>query len=143
MILQPRPLHRVGLLAEFPAGKIEDGQSPEEAARMESKQEGGLVLCKPIQIGQPTMQFLHVIDETVYLYAALVKDQQAQELKDGEQFGGITLLWMPWDEFCNRIRIQESTGTPLIPDSPMDGVSLTSALKIMALGFNPEDLPEE
>ena len=110
---------------------------------MESKQEGGLVLCKPIQIGQPTMQFLHVIDETVYLNAALVKDQQAQELKDGEQFGGITLLWMPWDEFCNRIRIQESTGTPLIPDSPMDGVSLTSALKIMALGFNPEDLPEE
>ncbi len=119
-------------LSAFPAGKIEDDQSPEDAARLESLQEGGIVI-KNLNSFRNDMPFLHICDEQVFLFTAELERESKQQLEEGEFIKKLT--WIPWKEFKERIRRQQIDGTPLLEDAPMMGVSLSSANKLIVLGF--------
>lgn len=120
-------------LSAFPAGKIEDDQTPEDAARLESLQEGGIVI-KNLNSFRNDMPFLHICDEQVFLFTAELERESKQQLEEGEWISK-KLTWIPWEEFKERIRRQQIDGTPLLEDAPMMGVSLSSANKLIVLGF--------
>lgn len=134
VIKEQRPLLCGDLwLAAFPAGKIEDDQTAEDAARLESLQEGGIVIKNLNFVGYD-MPFLHIIDEQVFLFTAELERESEQQLEEGEWISK-KLNWIPWKEFKKRILRQQKDGTPLLEDAPMWGVSLSSANKLIAMGF--------
>jgi len=119
-------------LTAFPAGKIEDNQTPEEAAKLESIQEGGIII-KNLKLIGVDMPFLHICSEKVYLFIAeLERENKQQHLEEGEWISD-KLTWMPWNTFKIRIRFQQYMGTPLLEDAPMIGVSLSSANKLLVM----------
>ena len=139
IIKEERLLFHAGWLSAFPAGKIEDEQSPEEAAQLELWQEGGLQPDKLIFIGSD-MPFLHICDETVYSFVALVEEgQDKQSLEEGEMISS-EITWMNWQDFQSAIKEQQRGGKAILPGAPMWGVSQIVANKMLALGVNPEEL---
>lgn len=137
IIKEKRPLFHAGWLSAFPAGKIEDGQSPEEAARLESLQEAGMKLKELFLLGSD-MPFLHICDETVYTFIALVDETgKKQTLEKGEMILS-EMSWMNWNDFRCAILEQQLSDLPLLDNSPMDGMSRMAANKMLALRFNPE-----
>ena len=132
IIKEQRPLFCGDLwLAAFPAGKINDDQTAEDAARLESLQEGGIVIKNLNFIGFD-MPFLHLCNEQVFLFTAELERESEQQLEEGEWIDG-KLNWIPWEEFKERVIQQQIDDTPVLEDAPMWGVSLSSANKLIAL----------
>lgn len=136
IIKEKRPLfYGDKWLAAFPAGKIEDNQTPEDAARLESIQEGGLSFETLTPVGVEDMPFLHICNEQIFLFKAEVADEmQQQELEAGEWIDS-KITWLPWRTFKRRIRRQQKDGTPVLSETPMMGASLMAANKMIVLGF--------
>ena len=141
VLIEERPLFYNGLLSAFPAGKINPGQSPEEAARLETLQEGGREIRAIGTVGvEPDMPFLHLCNERIYLFVAEVTEKQLElSLEEGEFISDKGLIWISWDDFKLAIRKQQLWGTPLLHGAPMKGVSLTVANKLLALWVEPKD----
>lgn len=119
-------------LAGFPAGKIEDEQTPEEAAKIEVLQEAGLTIKKIIFVGED-IPFLHICSEHIFLFVAEVEEgENPQQLESGEWIDS-KISWIPWDEFKVRIIRQQRQGIPVLKDAPMMGVSLNVANKILTI----------
>lgn len=80
---------------ELPAGMIDHGEKPEEAAVRELSEETGLIADQLISLGSfyPSPGST---DEIIYLYAAQCHQQTRQHLDETEQ---IKLKMMPIDEF--------------------------------------------
>ena len=133
MITEERPLFCEGKLAAFPAGKIEDGQSPSTAAIAELEQEAGLI-CKDLKFLGKQMPFLHICDEEVYFFVAICERGAKQQLEAGE-FIDSKLQFMEKEEFKKRLLLQQQTEEPILPDAPMDGVSLIAANRAVVMGM--------
>lgn len=78
---------------ELPAGKLEPGEDPAEAARRELREETGLVANELLPLGMiyPTPGYT---DEIIYAYMSIGAAQQAQDL-DPDEF--INVVYMPVD----------------------------------------------
>ena len=122
-------------LAGFPAGKIEDEQTPEEAAKIETLQEAGLTIKKIIFVGED-IPFPHICSEHIFMFVAEVEEREnLQQLEAGEWIDS-KIIWMPWNEFKFRIICQQKHGTPVLKDTPMVGMSLNIANKILTIGID-------
>lgn len=73
-------------LLEIPAGKLERGEDPLEAAKRELEEECGVVAEKVISLGEiyPTVAYC---SEIIYMYAAKSFKKTAQHLDEGEFLG--------------------------------------------------------
>ena len=135
IIKEKRPLfYGDKWLAGFPAGKIEDGQTPEQAAKLEALQEGGLTIKKLFFMGED-IPFLHICSEHIFLYVAEVEDMETnQQLESGEWIDS-NITWISWDEFKEKVVVQQKDGIPVLEDAQMLGVSLMAVNKIITLGI--------
>lgn len=83
---------------EFVAGYIEKGQSPEDAAKMEAKEEGGIVAKDVNVIGQI---YPLVGKHSQCAHICLIDDfeESEAELEDFEKFANLTSKWVSIKEF--------------------------------------------
>ena len=141
ILIEKRPLFCKGWLSAFPAGKVNSGQSPEEAAKLETMQESGKEIRAIGTVGfEPDMPFLHLCNERIHLFVAEITEKQLDlSLEEGEFISDEGLIWIPWEDFKLAIRKQQLWGIPLLPGAPMKGVSLTVANKLLALWIEPKD----
>ncbi|MEG2595928.1 MAG: NUDIX hydrolase [Ruthenibacterium sp.] len=106
-------------LIEIPAGKLEKGEDPFEAAKRELGEEAGLTAATYLDLGYiiPTCGYC---SERIYLYAAKNLSQVKQNL-DADEF--LSVFTMPLDEAVARVLSGEIT----------DGKTVAALLKVKAL----------
>ena len=97
LILKDRPEWQRGRL-NLPGGKIEEGETPEEAATRELEEETGYVPAVPVrQLG--TMQDG---SRTIYCVKAVITSRDGPKPRKGETE---VPLWMPWYKADNDQRL--------------------------------------
>jgi len=92
-------------LLEIPAGKIDKGESPEETAKRELKEETGIISEDLLRLGKiyTTAGFS---DEVIYLYLAKNISFSEQDLDDDEF---LDIVQIDYDEFRKKILNDEIT----------------------------------
>jgi len=87
--------HRIPVgdyIIEFPAGLIDEGETAEEAAIREFKEETGMEITKIAKVSPPTYNSAGLTDETVTMVFAEVKGKPSTELnEDAEDIEALVL----------------------------------------------------
>ena len=116
---------------EIPAGVLNDGESEEEAAIRETREETGLLVKDAyILVKGPSLLDPSKSDENYGVAVAEVYGQKARVLDELEQID-TEILWMEEKEVFARVKAQMFKGEPFMDNLFMSGHSLYALMAYM------------
>ena len=101
MVVQSRPNTRPGVVIEFPAGMVDDGEDPKVSARRELLEETGYE-CDDIYLLEEHYQDQGCSEAVIRMYVATGCRKVAQQKLDSDE--NLDFVEMEYDEILNLIK---------------------------------------